>query len=233
MKITISEVPEKHPKLVRMFKEETGRKATFKNGKITKGFKYWLRQKIKYKDGFICNICGREFDSKFGLGQHLKWHKPGYMEKMSGENHPRGFLGKHFTDKTRKIMSDKKKGENHPNYGKRGDKNPNYKEDAKYGTKHAWIRIYFPPEDVCQNKCEICDKFSLDLELARFRDNNERKLDNPMIDYLYVCPYVEKNSCHSIYDKLTDKQKKELLKGATTREEKLKRIREYVMKMKK
>ena len=52
-----------------------------------------------------------------------------------------------------------------------------------------------------------------------------------MIDYMYICPKT-KNSCHYIYDTLSDKEKEELLNGAITREEKLKRVREYVLKIK-
>ena len=51
------------------FEKETGKKAKFKNGNITKGFISWLCQKIKYKDGLVCNdpTCskfGQEFHSK-------------------------------------------------------------------------------------------------------------------------------------------------------------------------
>ena len=49
--IPITEVPEKHPKLVLMFERETGKNATFKkNGKITGQFIYWLHQKINEKN---------------------------------------------------------------------------------------------------------------------------------------------------------------------------------------
>ena len=87
MKIPILEVPEKHPKLVLMFEKETSKKVIFKkSGKITKQFKYWLRQKIKYKTLICkdpnCPDYGKEFPSKKALTTHLNYHKRGYRDKM-------------------------------------------------------------------------------------------------------------------------------------------------------
>ena len=53
-----------------------------------------------------------------------------------------------------------------------------------------------------------------------------------MIDYMYICPKAKKNSCHIIYDRLTESQKEKLLAGSITREEKLKRVREYILGIK-
>ena len=58
-----------------------------------------------------------------------------------------------------------------------------------------------------------------------------------MIDYLYMCPKSRKgenckNNCHTIYDILSHEEQEKLLTGAITREEKLKRIRKYVLGIK-
>lgn len=125
------------------------------------------------------------------------------------------------------------RGENNPNYGKFGEEHPSYKEDAGYVAKHEWINKHYPQKNVCNDKCEICGKINLNLDLAQFRHINVRNMDDPIIDYLYMCPYNEKDGCHRIYDdNLSDEQKKELLKGATTREEKLNGIRKYILKQK-
>jgi len=236
MKILITEVPEKHPKLVLMFERTTGKHAVYHN-KITKQFIHWLRHEIKYKN-LICNICGKKFDSKKGLISHRRWHDlPEYKE---------------YQENYKKKMIDVNKGENHWNYGKRGEGTPMYgkhhtdeakkkigngtfKENASIDSKHEWIRKYFPQKEICDDKCEICGEFNSNLDLARFLHIDVRNIENPMIDYLYLCPRKAKNSkntCHRIYDKLSDEQKKELLAGAITREEKLKRVREFVLKIK-
>ena len=41
-------------------------------------------------------------------------------------------------------------------------------------------------------------------------------MDNPMIDYMYICPKARKgenckNNCHTIYDNLLDEQKKRVI----------------------
>ncbi len=70
------------------------------------------------------------------------------------------------------------------------------------------------------------------LDLARFIHINVRNMDDPMIDYMYICPRMKKNSknsCHRIYDdNLSNKEKEELLSGAITKEEKLERVREFI-----
>ncbi len=174
---------------------------------------------------FICPEpnCNREFDSKGSLARHRNWHRPGYRKSLS-KIHKEVWNQPGF----RESMS----GENNPIYGKFGKESSAYKEDAKYKANHRWIRIHYPPEEFC-NKCEICEIINLNLNLAQFRHVNVRNMEDPMVDYLYICPRTEKNSCHRIYDTLSDKQKKELLEGAITREEKLERVREYVLKIKK
>lgn len=266
IKTTLSEFQNNFPKLISNFERTTGKNAIYRN-KLTKGFLYWLGQKIKYKT-LICNDpnCpkyGLEFNNKIALASHKKWHKPGYRENQSkilkghwtgnknpnydkfGEEHPRYgkshskesrekisevCKGRQFTEEHRRKLSEAKKGEKCYNYGKLGEENYNWKGDeATHGAKHWWINKHYPQKDICDDKCEVCGKLNLNLDLAQFIHTNKRNMDNPMIDYMYICP--DKNSCHSIYDKLTDKQKEELLNGATIREEKLKRVKEYVLKI--
>ena len=68
----MSEKQEKLKKLVDIFERKTGKHGIW-GGKYTKQFKHWLSQKIKYKN-LKCNICGREFDSKYGLNSHIWNH---------------------------------------------------------------------------------------------------------------------------------------------------------------
>jgi len=232
MKIPMSEVPEKHPKLVLMFEKETGRKAILKNGKIAKGFRYWLYQKFKYRtlkcNDPTCPDYGKKFKNKTALVAHICWHKEGYRENQSKaskevQNRP----------EVKRKNSELSKGEKNWNYGRCGDKSPSYKENAGNQANHIWIKKHYPPKKMCDNRCELCGKFRLDLQLARFIHINVRNMEDPMIDYMYICPYKEKNSCHRIYDdNLSNKEKEKLLSGATTREEKLKRVRKYVLKIK-
>ncbi len=130
MKILITEIPEKRPDLILMFERETGKNAMYKkSGKITKQFKYWLRQKIKYEN-LQCDICSRnDFKNKYSLARHLNWHNKEYRENHSGENHP------HF--------------------GKRGKETQYCKGDnAGYHAIHNWVDKYMPKTGIC----EICGK---------------------------------------------------------------------------
>ena len=191
---------------------------------------------------FICPECNREFDSKKGLSNHIRWHNPKFREKMKkiqkiAQNTPESKEKK--SKSLKEVWNQPGYRENHNGdkssmFGKFGKDHPTFKEDAGITAKHNWIRKYYPQKVICNDKCEICAKFNLNLNLARFRDNNERNMEDPMIDYLYICPNSrKKNSCHLIYDNnLFDKEKEELLAGATTREEKLERVREFVLKNK-
>lgn len=135
--------------------------------------------------------------------------------------------------KRRKIPETTKKKISDTLKGRIGENHSSWKgNEAGTNAKHMWIKKYYPQKEICNNKCEICDKFNLNLDLAQFRHINIRNIEDPMIDYMYICPYPEKDSCHRIYDKLTVKQKKKLLNGTITREEKLKRVNEYIIKVK-
>jgi len=231
MKTTIPEFRQNYPKLIKRFERETGKNAIWGN-KITTNFIYWLKQRIKYKT-LICPECNKEFNNKWALSTHKNWHNKIFRKKMIkkklGKNNP--------------MYGRDRSGKNNPMFGKRGAEtgmfgvfgkdNPSFKEDAKYAANHLWIRKYYPPKDVCNNKCEICNTVRLDLDLAQFIHINKRNPNNPMIDYFYTCHYNKKDSCHRIYDKLDEETKKELLVGAITREEKLKRVREYMMEIKR
>ncbi len=233
MKILLSEFKEKFPKLILRFEKETERNAIWGN-KITKEFLYWLRQKLKYRTLNCkdpnCPKFGQEFPSKLSFSNHIKWHDPEYRENVREGN-----TGKYCTDETKKKMSESHKGKKLSEETKRKIGKANFKEDVTDQANHKWIRIHYPPEEFCNNKCEICGKFDLHLHLARFLHINVRNLEDPLIDYMYICPKAKKNhknSCHYLYDLLSDNQKEVLLKRATTRKEKLKRIREYVLGIK-
>ena len=103
MKTTISEFKQKYPKLILPFERTTGKYAIWGNN-LSKNFIYWLRQKIKYKDGFICNICGREFDNKYSLNSH-SWSHDKEKRKRTSEKIGRAHEGKTCSEETKKKMS--------------------------------------------------------------------------------------------------------------------------------
>lgn len=175
MKITITEIPEKHPKLISMFEDETGKKAIFKNdNKITKQFIHWLRQEIKYKNltcyDPTCPKFGQEFPSKKSLVVHKNWHNKEFRENHSGKNH--WTYGEYI-----------------------GEKSPNWKgDDVGYGTIHDRVRKTKPIPPVCDYCHKIADKNgNIKLVLSNIR--NHQYTDNPD-DYQYV-----HYSCHIKYDK--------------------------------
>jgi len=112
--------PERYPKLISKFERETGKHAVH-NDMITEYFGLWLNQKIKYKDGFICDNpdCakfGQEFNSKKSLIQHNTWHNRQY--KTLSKDDPitkffMNYMSKHtyLPKKIYKIYRDKI---NHP-----------------------------------------------------------------------------------------------------------------------
>lgn len=203
--------------LMLQFEEETGYLAVY-GGRITGQFEFWLFRKGLKKSNFSKRYLSKEPKKKIANGNR----------------------GKHLSEEHKQKISDTMKGKyigkNNPNYGKFGKESSNYKENATKEAKHKWIRIHYPPEKICQNKCEICDEFRLDLELARFLHINVRNIDDPMMDYLYMCPEKGKNcknNCHTIYGRLSHEQQKKLLSGAITREEKLKRVKKFILEIKK
>ena len=111
MNITAIECKHKFPKLILAFEKETGKHAIYGN-EITKGFKYWLSQKIKYKnlicDDPKCPDYKKEFPSKRALITHKHWHDKERRENTTGKNHYN--YGKHLSDATKKKMSESHKG---------------------------------------------------------------------------------------------------------------------------
>jgi len=166
MKILITEIPEKHPKLVLMFERETGKHAIWGN-KITGYFKHWLRQKIKYKT-LICSICGKKFRNKKALIGHLNWHKPGYRE-----NHVK---------KISKTLEGHWTGNKNPMFGKFGKEHNRYKyNNIGYDAIHIRAHKADPkPED---GICELCgkveDKFGKTKLIHSNKDHSYKLPINP------------------------------------------------------
>jgi len=182
MKILMSEIPEKHPKLVLMFKRETGcKKAIFKNGEITKSFKYWLHQKIKYKTP--CDLCNKVFKSRRSMLNHRRYHNKEFREKMSKiQNNPE------YHKKKSKAM--------------KGNKNSNWdKNGLHYDYIHKRAHKVDPkPED---GICELCGKVK--------DENGKTKLVHSNKDHSYRLPinpdewwWIHK-SCHEKYDRENNK----------------------------
>ena len=121
-------------------------------------------------------------------------HRKKLSENKIGENNPRGMLGKHHTDKTRKIMSVLKKGEKNWMYGKYGRECVNWKEDeAEYAAIHARVRKRKPkPEN-----CDICGlpEFYENLGKLELSDMTGLCLDDDD-NFQYA-----HHSCHVNYDK--------------------------------
>jgi len=195
IKTTISEFKQKYPKLIHSF-EKTGRKAIYHN-KITGLFIYWLQQKIKYKDGFNCNICGRDnFKNKKGLNSHRRWHDlPEYkdFQEKCREKVSKKSIKQWHNTKFRERMT----GENHPNYGRCGEKNLNWKyNDISVSRIHMRAHKIDPkPKD---RICELCEKIIDDKGITKLEHSNK--------DHSYRMPINPDewqwihHSCHIKYD---------------------------------
>lgn len=101
-------------------------------------------------------------------------------------------LGKKASKETRHKMSESRRGEKNPFYGKgdcfAGDKSSNWKgDDVGYGALHTWIRKQKPG----QTHCQRCGKVK-PLHLANIQ--NHKYTRNPD-DYEYMCV-----KCHADYD---------------------------------
>lgn len=93
MKTTILEFKQRYPKLILKFEKETEHHA-FWNNKITGYFIHWLCVKINkkkrrllkeklYKEFDRCVVCGKYFDSAYGVAAHIRWnHKKYYKENV-------------------------------------------------------------------------------------------------------------------------------------------------------
>jgi len=222
MKTTIPEFKEKYPKLILRFERTTGHNAIYRN-KITKNFRYWLKQKIKYKT-LICNDpnCpkyGQEFPSKRSLVSHkfchkegysenkLKkmkkvWNKPGYKEKMKkiqkeAQNRPE-VKEKHSKLTIKQWQNSKFRermtGKNCPMYNRYGRDHPTWRgDDVSVSQLHERVKRVKPIPEVCDICHQKYDKYG-SIKLELSNIKNHQYTDNPD-DYQYV-----HRSCHFKYD---------------------------------
>lgn len=174
MKIPITEVPEKHPKLILMFEKEWNMHAIWHN-KITGHFKYWLRQKIKFKNLKCkdpnCPKFGQKFPSKHSLANHITWHDPDYRKSLSGEN-----AGM---------------------YGRRGEEHPSYKyDDIGYLMIHLRAHEADPPpkDGICAYCHKVKDKYGKSKLEHSNKDHSYRLPINPD-EWWWI-----HHNCHIKYD---------------------------------
>ncbi len=216
----ISEFQNKYSILILSFERTTGKKAIYHN-KITGYFKYWIRQKIKYKT-LICNDLncpkfGQEFPSKKSLASHKIWHKTGYRKRHSGENSH--MHDKHRSEETKKKIREsynkpevkakhsksmtetwnklgyreRLSGENNPIFGRRGKECSAFKEDVGY---HA-IHIRVKKRKTKPKNCELCGLSEFNEKLGRLELSDKTGLcldDDDNFQYAHI-------SCHKKYDK--------------------------------
>lgn len=204
--IDITKFKNKYPKLISTFEKETGSHAIWGN-KLTGLFKHWLYRK---RNKFTCDICDKEFESNRGLSSHRRWHdlpeykefQEKFKERMSGDNHPRGMLGKHHTEETKDIISiimeGKYIGKNHPNYGKFGKESSAYKDGSGlYTSIHDWIRNNKSKPELCE-LCGLPEFYN--SKLGRLELSNKTgKLIRDINNFQYV-----HHSCHFKFDKDND-----------------------------
>lgn len=166
---------------------------------------------------FICpeSGCNREFDSKYGLGAHKRWHSKEYRKKMLGKNHPRGMLGKHHLSESKKKMSDKMRGRRVTDETKKklsdasrgrvvseetkrkiGDSSRKDNNDIGYEAIHLRAhRIDPKPKD---GICAYCHKIKDKYENSKLEHSNK--------DHFYRLPINPDewqwihHSCHMKYD---------------------------------
>jgi len=160
MKILITEVPEKYPKLILRFEKETGWNAIYHN-KLTKNFKYWFHQKIKNKT-LICNICDRVFDSKRALISHKWSHNKKLREeanKKIGDTH-RGKTRNPFTEEHKRKIGDTRKGKHHSEATKQkiGDRNR-----GKYRSEEIKKKMSIIQKEI-HNRPEVREKHSKSMK---------------------------------------------------------------------
>lgn len=90
-----------------------------------------------------------------------------------------------FTEEHRRKMSSAIKGK------RIGQKNPMWKEDAKYRTIHIWVCHWKGQSDVCE-KCGKNGLVSQQIQWA----NKDHKYSRILDDYIRLCA-----KCHYNYDK--------------------------------
>ncbi len=120
---------------------------------------------ISEKKNVKCKKCGKEYNNKRSLGQHLRFHNKKEREKAS----------------LRQL------GKNNSNYGNhtsknKGKNNPNFKPNSiKFSTIHMFIGKRKEKPD----KCERCKKENCRIELSFNHDLGDYTR-NPN-DYEYLC----------------------------------------------
>ena len=103
-----------------------------------------------------------------------------------GHKEGKGFTGHHHSKKTKKTMSDKKKGK------RMGEKNTSWKGDnVTYRGLHKWIEKNFGKPTTCEN----CGKTGLTGKRIHWANKNG-KYKRIRKDWIRLCV-----SCHHILDK--------------------------------
>lgn len=109
------------------------------------------------------------------------------LAKLGSRNH---FFGKKHSDRTKKILSERKRGNKNPNYGKdfSNEKNPGWKgyEPIHYIALHRWVRRHLPKPTLCQ----MCEKVP-PYDLANITGVYNRDFSN----WQYIC-----RRCHMLSD---------------------------------
>lgn len=133
---------------------------------------YWNLNKSQLEIAKKCNICQTNIQNWM-----KKLNIPSRTISETLKDNKRA-LGMKHTEKTKKMLSEKFK----------GIRNPAWKgNEAKYNALHMWVR----KRKIKPPKCEICNKKTEGLELAKISEKYTRNLE----DYKYIC-----YRCHKILD---------------------------------
>ena len=133
--------------------------------------------------------CGKtrpKYDSQGREGKYIRGHttKGKKFSEIARQNMSKGQTGRKLPDNIKKILSEQKKGQKNPQFGK-------IKDSITYRALHKYIRKYYP----CPEFCQMCNKVP-PKDLANITGIYNREFKN----WAYFC-----RICHQKWDNIPER----------------------------